>query len=62
MIYQENFIKDIKGLFGFNRIPNAYISYKLIEQCCIEDYLNAENGKFPDWNVQEQGKDWSMDI
>lgn len=62
MIYQENFKKDIKGLFGIKIIQDAYISYKLIEQCCIEDYLNAEDGKFPDWNVQEQGLDWPVDI
>lgn len=62
MIYQENFTKDIKGLFGLKRIPNAYISYKLIEQCCVEDYLSVEGGKHPDWNVQEQGMDWPLDI
>lgn len=62
MIYQENFEKDIKGLFGLKRIQNAYISYKLIEQCCVEDYLSVENGKHPDWNVQEQGMDWPLDI
>ena len=62
MIYQENFIKDIKGLFGLKKVQNAYISYKLIEQCCIEDYLSVENGKYPDWNVQEQGLDWPLDI
>ena len=62
MIYQENFEKDIKGLFGLKKVQNAYISYKLIEQCCVEDYLSKENGKFPDWNVQEQGADWPLDI
>lgn len=62
MIYQENFEKDIKGLFGLKRISNAYISYKLIEQCCVEDYLDVEGGKHPDWNVQEQGMDWPLDI
>ena len=62
MIYQENFIKDIKGLFGLKKVQNAYISYKLIEQCCIEDYLSVENGKYPDWNVQEQGLDWPLNI
>ncbi|RDU62061.1 type II restriction endonuclease [Helicobacter didelphidarum] len=62
MIYQENFEKDIKGLFGLKKIPNAYISYKLIEQCCIEDYLVCEDGKHPDWNVQEQGMDWPLEI
>ncbi|WP_276882516.1 type II restriction endonuclease [Campylobacter cuniculorum] len=62
MIYQENFEKEIKGLFGIKKIQNAYISYKLIEQCCVEDYLSVENGKYPDWNVQEQGRDWPTDI
>lgn len=62
MIYQENFEKDIKGLFGLKRIQNAYISYKLIEQCCVEDYLSIENGRYPEWNVQEQGMDWPLDI
>lgn len=62
MIYQENFEKDIKGLFGIKKVKNAYISYKLIEQSCIEDYLRIENGKYPQWNVQEQGMDWPTDI
>jgi len=62
MIYEENFAKEIKGLFGKKRIENAFVSYKLIEQCCIEDYLETENGAFPEWNVQEQGKDWPINI
>lgn len=62
MIYQENFKKEIKGLFGLKSVSNAYISYKLIEQCCIEDYLKAENNRFPEWNVQEQGMDWPTEI
>ena len=62
MIYQENFTKEIKGLFGLKKVANAYISYKLIEECCVEDYLARENGKHPEWNVQEQGKDWPLDI
>lgn len=62
MIYQENFTKEIKGLFGLKKVANAYISYKLIEECCVEDYLACENGKHPEWNVQEQGKDWPLDI
>lgn len=62
MIYQENFEKDIKGLFGIKKVKNAYISYKLIEQCCVEDYLKTENGKYPEWNVQEQGMDWPLKI
>lgn len=62
MIYQENFSKEIKGLFGLNIIKDAYISYKLIEQCCINDYLKNENGKYPEWNIQEQGMDWPLEI
>lgn len=62
MIYQENFAKEIKGLFGLKTVQNAYISYKLIEECCVGDYLARENGKHPDWNVQEQGKDWPLEI
>lgn len=62
MIFEENFEKDIKGLFGSKKVKNAYISYKLIEQCCVEDYLSKENNNYPDWNVQEQGMDWPIDI
>ena len=62
MIYQENFAKEIKGLFGLKTVQNAFISYKLIEECCVADYLARENGKHPDWNVQEQGKDWPLEI
>ncbi|AJC87019.1 type II restriction/modification enzyme [Campylobacter insulaenigrae] len=62
MIFQENFEKDIKGLFGYHKIKNASISYKFIEECCNKDYLAFENSKYPDWNVQEQGMDWPEDI
>jgi hypothetical protein len=62
MIYQENFEKEIKGLFGLNKVKDAYISYKLIEHCCISDYLSKENNEFPEWNVQEQGMDWPDEI
>lgn len=62
MIIENNFSKEIKGLFGTKKVENAYISYKLIEQCCIEDYLSVENGKFPEWNVQEQGMDCPLEI
>jgi hypothetical protein len=62
MIYQENFEMNIKGLFGLKKIYEAYISYKLIENCCIEDYLAHENNQYPEWNVQEQGADWPAEI
>lgn len=62
MIYEENFIKKVKGLFKLHTIKNASISYKFIEQCCIADYLGKSGGKYPEWNVQEQGADWPMEI
>lgn len=62
MIYQENFVKDVKGLFGFKRVKNASINYKIIEECCILDYKEKENDRYPDWNVQEKGMDWPLDV
>jgi hypothetical protein len=62
MIYQENFEHEIKGLFGLKKVADAYVSYKLIENCCIADYLACENGNYPEWNVQEQGADLPEEI
>jgi hypothetical protein len=62
MIFQENFESEIKGLFGKKKVKDAYISYKLIEHCCLDDYRARENSALPDWNVQEQGGDWSDDV
>ncbi|MDR3289895.1 MAG: hypothetical protein LBT02_01275 [Rickettsiales bacterium] len=62
MIYHDDFEMKIKGLFGYHEIKNANVSCKLIEECCIADYLSRENGKYPEWNVQEQGADWSEEI
>lgn len=61
MIYQENFEKEVKGLFGLKKVQNVSISYKFIEQCCVEDYLSIK-GQHPEWNVQEQGADWPLEI
>ncbi len=61
MIYQENFEKEVKGLFGLKKVKNVSISYKFIEQCCVEDYLSVES-EHPEWNVQEQGADWPLEI
>ncbi|WP_373565394.1 PBECR3 domain-containing polyvalent protein [Helicobacter pylori] len=41
---------------------NRIISYKLLEQACLTDYRNNNNDALPEWNVQEQGKDWPNDI
>ncbi|WQU90008.1 GIY-YIG nuclease family protein [Helicobacter pylori] len=62
MIYQPNFETQVKGLFGFHAIKDASISYKLLEQACLTDYRNNNNDALPEWNVQEQGKDWPNDI
>lgn len=62
MIYQPNFEAQVKGLFGFCAIKDASISYKLLEQACLTDYRNNSNDALPEWNVQEQGKDWPNDI
>ncbi|MGL2333950.1 GIY-YIG nuclease family protein [Helicobacter pylori] len=62
MIYQPNFETQVKGLFGFYAIKDASISYKLLEQACLTDYRNNNNDALPEWNVQEQGKDWPSDI
>ena len=61
MIYHDNFTAEVKGLFGLYPVTNASISCKLIEGCCIADYISIE-GKDPEWNIQEQGADWSDEI
>ncbi|MBO7203162.1 MAG: hypothetical protein J6V30_06490 [Paludibacteraceae bacterium] len=62
MIYQENFEAQIKGLLGLHIVENASLSYKLLEECCIADYKMKENGNYPQWNIQEQGADWPLEI
>lgn len=62
MIYQDNFETEVKGLFGYNYVPDASINYKLLEEQCERDYLSMENNKYPKWNVQEQAADWPEDI
>ena len=57
MIYQDNFEADVKGLFGKKK-REASLNPKLIEECCLEDYLEREKGVYPEWNLQEQGSDW----
>ncbi len=62
MIYHDDFETEVKGLFGTHLITNANINCRLIEECCIKDYLSKENNKYPEWNVQEQGLDWPDEI
>lgn len=61
MIYQDNFEAQVKGLFGYNTIKNASLNYKLLEECCENDYKKKE-GSVPRWNVQEQAGDWPEEI
>ena len=62
MIFHDDFESEVKGLFGAHKVSNASISCKLIEECCIKDYLEEENNVYPDWNVQEKGMDWPNDV
>jgi hypothetical protein len=62
MIYHDDFEMEIKGLFIYHKVLNANINCKLIEECYIRDYLLNENGKYPEWNVQEQGADWPQEV
>lgn len=62
MIYQENFTTNVKGLLGFHVVNNAAISYKLMEECCINDFRKNKRGAYPKWNIQEQGADWPLEI
>ncbi len=60
MIYQDNFKASIKGLLGMHEVPEASLSYKFLEEACLRDYLSVM-GAYPEWNVQEQGKDWPQE-
>jgi len=62
MIFQPNFKAEIKGLFGYNKISNVSYSYKILENCCLNDYLQESNGQYPAWNVQEQAGDWPAEV
>ncbi len=55
MIYQDNFKTDVKGLFGLHAV--SVFGYKFLENACLLDYQQMMGG-YPEWNIQEQGKDW----
>ncbi|BDQ27165.1 FIG00710779: hypothetical protein [Helicobacter heilmannii] len=57
MIYQDNFKAQVKGLLGLHEVPDASLSYKFLENACLLDYQKVM-GDYPEWNIQEQGKDW----
>ncbi|BCZ18139.1 Type II restriction endonuclease [Helicobacter sp. NHP19-003] len=61
MIYQDNFKADVKGLFSLHGVPEASINYKFLENACLLDH-HKMMGDYPEWNVQEQGKDWPSEI
>lgn len=58
MIYQDDIVSNVKGLFGVKPKQAMRISYKYLEDSCKADYELIENGSLPDWNFQEQGMDW----
>lgn len=58
MIYQDDFEAKVKGLTKTHLISNASINCKIIEECCISDFLENNKNKYPAWNLQEQGADW----
>jgi hypothetical protein len=62
MIYSNDFVVEVKGLNKTHIVKNGNISCKLLEECCLNDYRNRMNGLYPDWNIQEQGKDWEDEI
>ncbi len=57
LIYQDNFKAQVKGLLGLHEVPDASLSYKFLENACLLDYQKVM-GDYPEWNIQEQGKDW----
>ena len=61
MIYQEDFKKDVKGLFKVYSVDDASISCKILENLCLTDYLSVEKD-YPLWNIQEKGYDWPDDV
>ena len=58
MIYQDDIVSSVKGLFGMKPKQAMRISYKYLEDSCKTDYKMRENDNLPDWNFQEQGMDW----
>jgi hypothetical protein len=62
MIYHDDFDYQVKGLFGYHKVSSASISCKIIEECCISDYLRREGNRYPEWNLQEQGMDWPESV
>lgn len=58
MIYQDHIKGAIKGLFKIYDNQNISISPKIIEERCLLDFREKENGKYPIWNLKEQAQDW----
>lgn len=60
MNYQENFLVEIKGLFKKEQ-KKASISYKHIEDLCLQNFFSIEN-KYPEWNYQENHQKWPEEV
>lgn len=61
MMYMPNYSAQVKGLFGYNNIENASLSFKLLEESCLNDYKKIE-GTYPKWNFQEKSEPWDAGI
>ena len=58
-IFSDSTPGKVKGLFGISKMnitPSLEMEYK-----CKNDYKSKE-GQYPEWNYQEQGKDWEKSI
>ena len=50
-------------IYGLNREHHIQVSpAKEFENVCKKDYYEFENGRYPKWNFQENGKQWPKDI
>jgi hypothetical protein len=59
-IFSKEMKVKISGLFE-EKIRNVNISAIDIEDFCKNDFYEI-NGKYPDWNFQENGKSWPLEI
>ncbi len=59
MITSPRVEAEVNGLFGHKKLEIA--SFKEMEDLCKLDYYNEE-GKYPDWNFQENGQPYPPDL
>jgi len=52
---------DIPLLWG-SEILESPLTYKTMEEGCLEQYLSHTGGVYPQWNFQEAGREWPKEI